>query len=53
MSHFLTTGLPEFASGAERAETVGHATPPDDLSPISAALAAYDGIIAYGQREWG
>jgi hypothetical protein len=45
--HALTRSLPGFVSGDERGEWTGNVTPGDELSPISAVLAAYDRTVAY------
>src|ERR1700691_910982 len=44
--HTLTGGLPGFVSGAAGGEWTRNVTSADYLSPISAALAAYDRIVA-------
>jgi hypothetical protein len=49
----LTNGLPGFVSVTDSADWAENVTPADDLSPISAALGAYQRVIACGQRERG
>jgi hypothetical protein len=43
----LTKSLPRLMSAAGGEDIAKNVTPPDDLSPISAALAAYHRIIAH------
>jgi hypothetical protein len=50
-SQKLTHGLLGFVSGVGYEQTAGNVMPADELPPISALLAAYDGIIASRQRD--
>jgi hypothetical protein len=52
MSHSLTRALPGFLSVGGYADMTGNVTLADDLSPISAALHAYDRAVAQ-TRERG